>query len=303
MAIGYQQENRIFTLDTKHTSYRMKVDDYGFLLHLYYGGRVYGNMDYLLTYYDRGFSGNPADVGNDRTYSMDALPQEYPVMGVGDFRNSALIIRNADGSDCCDLRYAGHEIKKGKYGLPGLPAVYADSGEAKTLEIYLEDRVSHVRVTLLYGVLEEADIITRSAVIENRGEQGVTVEKAASVCLDFLAGNYDMLSFYGRHTMERNMQREKIRHGTYAIGSRRGASSHQYNPAVILAERNTTEETGSCYGLVFVYSGNFLCEAEKDQYEQTRVLMGLQSDLFHYPLQQGERLVVPETILSYSDKG
>ncbi|MDE5937645.1 MAG: alpha-galactosidase [Lachnospiraceae bacterium] len=303
MAIGYQQENRIFSLDTAHTSYQMKVDDYGFLLHLYYGGRVYGNMDYLLTCYDRGFSGNPSDVGNDRTYSMDVLPQEYPVMGVGDFRNSALIIRNADGSDCCDLRYVGHETKKEKYRLPGLPAVYADSGEAETLEIYLEDKTGDVRVTLLYGVLEEADIITRSAVIENRGGKGVTVEKAASACLDFLTGRYDLLSFYGRHTMERNLQREEIRHGTYAIGSRRGASSHQYNPAVILADRNTTEEAGSCYGLVFVYSGNFLCEAERDQFDQTRILMGLQSDLFHYPLEQGEKLVVPETILSYSDQG
>ena len=290
-------------MDTAHTSYQMKVDDFGFLLHLYYGGRVYGNMDYLLTCYDRGFSGNPSDVGNDRTYSMDVLPQEYPVMGIGDFRNSALIIRNSDGSDCCDLRYVGHETKKEKYRLPGLPAVYADSGEAETLEIYLEDKVNGVRVTLLYGVLAEADIITRSAVIENRGESGVTVGKAASACLDFLTGSYDMLSFYGRHTMERNLQREEIRHGTYAIGSRRGASSHQYNPAVILAERNTTEDTGSCYGLVFVYSGNFLCEAERDQYDQTRILMGLQSDLFHYPLKKGEKLVVPETILSYSDQG
>ena len=290
-------------MDTAHTSYQIKVDDFGFLLHLYYGGRVYGNMDYLLTCYDRGFSGNPSDVGNDRTYSMDVLPQEYPVMGVGDFRNSALIIRNADGSDCCDLRYVGHETKKEKYRLPGLPAVYADSGEAETLEIYLEDKVSGLRVTLLYGVLEEADIITRSAVIENAGEREVTVEKAASACLDFLTGSYDMLSFYGRHTMERNLQREEIRHGVYAIGSRRGTSSHQYNPAVILADREATEESGRCYGMVFVYSGNFLCEAERDQYDQTRILMGLQSDLFHYPLAKGEKLVVPETILCYSDQG
>ena len=303
MAIGFRQEGRIFTLDTKHTSYRMKVDEYGFLLHLYYGGRVYGNMDYLLTCYDRGFSGNPWDVGNDRTYSLDVLPQEYPVMGVGDFRNSALIVRNADGSDCCDLRYIGHEIKQGKYGLPGLPAVYADAGEAETLEITLGDKVSGMCVTLLYGVLEEADIITRSVVLENRGVNNVTVEKAASACLDFVTGSFDMLSFYGRHTMERNLQREELRHGTYAIGSRRGTSSHQYNPAVILADRNTTEDTGGCYGMVFVYSGNFLFEAERDQYDQTRLLMGMQSDLFHYPLEQGEKLVVPETILCYSDQG
>lgn len=303
MAINYQHENRIFTLDTAHTTYQMKVDDFGFLLHLYYGGKISGNMDYLLTYHDRGFSGNPSDVGSDRTYSMDVLPQEYPGMGTGDCRSSALIIRNADGSDCCDLRYVSHEIKKGKYSLAGLPAVHAGEQEAQTLEILLEDSVSKVQVQLFYGVLEQGDIITRSAQITNQGEGSVIVEKAASACLDFLTGDYDILSFYGRHAMERNLQRTGIGHGSYAIGSRRGTSSHQYNPAVILAEKNTTEDAGNCYGMVFVYSGNFLCEAEQDQFGQTRVLMGLQRDLFHYPLEQKETLIVPETILSYSGEG
>ena len=303
MGIYYQQENRIFTLHTTHTTYQMKVDAFGFLLHMYYGGKISGNMDYLLTYYDRGFSGNPFDVGADRTYSLDVLPQEYPVMGMGDYRNSALIIRNGDESECCDLRYKSHRIYKGKYGLKGLPAVYASEDEAQTLEILLEDSVSGVQVKLLYGVLEKEDIITRSAEISNCGTASIVVEKAASACLDFVTGDYDLLSFWGRHVMERNLQRREIAHGSFGIGSRRGTSSHQYNPAVILAGKNTTEEHGNCYGLVFVYSGNFMCEAEKDQFEQTRVLMGLHSDLFHYSLEPGETLTVPETILGYTDKG
>lgn len=125
-------------------------------------------------------------------------------------------------------------------------------------------------------------MITRSTVITNYGEAQVVVEKAASACLDFLHGDFDLISFHGRHTMERNFQRTEITHVNQVIGSRRGASSHQYNPAVILAERDATEDAGSCYGMVFAYSGNFMCEAEKDQFDNTRVLMGLQSDLFHY---------------------
>ncbi len=303
MAILFQEEKRIFTLQTKQTTYQMKVDDFGFLLHLYYGTKVSGDMDYLLTYYDRGFSGNPNDVGNNRTYSMDVLPQEYPTLGTGDYRNSALVLRGHDESECCDLRYAGYEIREGKYELEGLPTVYAGEKEAQTLKIVLEDNVSKVRVQLLYGVLEDEDIITRSVKITNYGTACVVVEKAASACLDFITGQYDLLSFYGRHTMERNLQRIRIGHGSHSIGSRRGTSSHQYNPAVIVAEKNTTENTGDCYGMVFVYSGNFLCEAEQDQFDQTRVLMGLQSDLFHYPLESGQTLEIPETIMCYSDRG
>lgn len=303
MAIYYQQEECLFLLNTEHSTYQMKVDDLGYLLHLYYGAKVTGNMDYLLTYYDRGFSGNPYDAGGDKTYSLDVLPQEYPAMGTGDYRSSALIIRNADESECCDLHYVNHKIEKGKYSLKGLPAVYASEEEAQTLEIILEDSVSNVQVKLLYGVLEKEDIITRSAIISNRGSGSIVVEKAASACLDFVTGDYDVLSFWGRHTMERNLQRSAIEHGSYSIGSRRGASSHQYNPAVILAEKDTTENYGKCYGMVFVYSGNFLFEAEKDQYDQTRTIMGLHNELFNYPLEQGESLVIPETILGFSAQG
>lgn len=303
MAISYQKEAGIFILETEHTIYQMKVDNFGFLLHLYYGAKVSGNMDYLLTHYDRGFSGNPYDAGEDRTYSLDVQPQEYPVFGMGDYRNSALMVRNPDGTEYCDLRYADHEIKKGKYGLKGLPAVFATEQEAETLILTLKDSVSSIQVKLYFGVLEKGDIITRSAEIINLGTEEVIVEKAASACLDFLYGDYDLISFYGRHALERNFQRTEIKHGSTVIGSRRGTSSHQYNPGVIIAGKNTTEDAGECYGMLFVYSGNFMCEAEKDQFDQIRVLMGLQSDLFHYPLAKNESLIIPETILSYSDKG
>lgn len=72
----------------------MQVDPLGYLLHLYYGEKTNSSMDYVLTYADRGFSGNPYAAGMDRTYSLDALPQEYPSLGTGDYRNIALNIKN-----------------------------------------------------------------------------------------------------------------------------------------------------------------------------------------------------------------
>ena len=75
MAIIFDKERKTLTLHTKNSTYQMQVDDYGFLLHLYYGTRTEGCMDYLLTYADRGFSGNPYDVGENRTYSMGAENQ------------------------------------------------------------------------------------------------------------------------------------------------------------------------------------------------------------------------------------
>ena len=303
MAITFNEITRIFTLTTAHTTYQMQADAQGYLLHLYYGARTAGEMDYLLNYGDRGFSGNPNSAGSDRTYSLDALPQEYPSLGTGDFRNYALNIENADGSQCCNPVYITHEIAAGKYTLKGLPFVRAEENEAETLKIILEDPVTKVELHLLYGVLEKEDIITRSVIIKNAGKAPVTVKKAQSACLDFLHGDYDLIKFYGRHAMERNMERMPVSHESTRIGSRRGTSSHQYNPEVILAGKNTNEDSGSCYGMLFVYSGNFLVEAEKDQYDQTRIQMGLTDELFAYPLEAGAEFIAPEVILSYTNKG
>ena len=303
MGIIYCEKDRIFTLQTKNTTYQMQVDRYGFLLHLYYGKKTDTCMDYLLTYYDRGFSGNPYDAGEDRTYSMDTLPQEFPCYGNGDFRSIAFAVENADGSMSCDLRYKSHKIFDGKYNLEGLPAVYASEEEAQTLEILMEDPVTGVKVVLLYGVLPAQDIITRSVSVKNESSGKIYLNKIESASLDFLYGDYELLTFYGRHAMERNVQRVPVVHGTQKIGSVRGTSSHQYNPMMILAEKETTEDKGNCYAMSFVYSGCFQGEVLKDQLNQTRMMLGLQEEAFRYPLETGEMFQAPEVILSYSSEG
>ena len=303
MGIIYCEKDRTFTLQTKNTTYQMQVDRYGFLLHLYYGKKTDGCMDYLLTYYDRGFSGNPYDAGEDRTYSMDTLPQEFPCYGNGDFRSTAFAVENADGSMSCDLRYKSHKIFDGKYNLEGLPAVYASEEEAQTLEILMEDPVTGVKVVLLYGVLPAQDIITRSVSVKNESSGKIYLNKIESASLDFLYGDYELLTFYGRHAMERNVQRVPVVHGTQKIGSVRGTSSHQYNPMMILAEKETTEDKGNCYAMSFVYSGCFQGEVLKDQLNQTRMMLGLQEEAFRYPLETGEMFQAPEVILSYSSEG
>ena len=303
MSIVYDAAHKTITLHTKNTTYQMHVDRYGFLLHLYYGKRAEGNMQYLLTYYDRGFSGNPYDAGMDKTYSMDALPQEFPSLGNGDYRTPACIIKNTDRTYCSDFRYESHRICDGKYSLKGLPAVYAGESEAQTLEVTLADRVSGVKAVLLYGVLPEYDVITRSVRIVNGGSGHASIKKLMPACLDMVGGQYDFITFYGRHAMERNYQRLPIGHGLSKIGSLRGSSSHQYNPAVIMAEKDATEDAGSCYAMAFVYSGSFQSEAGQDQYFQTRLLMGFEEEQFAYPLNAGEEFQSPEVIMSYSHEG
>lgn len=302
MAIYFENHKQIFSLHTKNTTYQFMIDQYGYLIHLYYGRKTSSNMDYIITHFDRGFSGNPYDAEGDRTYSLDVLPQEFPTLGTGDYRNTALMIKNSDGSMDSDLRYQSHSIAEGKYSLDKLPAAYADEN-AQTLDVLLKDVRTGIEVTLRYGVMEECDVITRSVIIKNTGKEAVSINRIYSVCLDFLYGKKDCISFYGRHAMERNFQRKEIGHGTFQIGSHRGTSSHQYNPMVIIADKETTETFGDAYAMSFVYSGGFDAKIEKDQFNQVRVLMGVSEEMFSYPLKENEIFTAPEVVLSYSPNG
>lgn len=207
MAILVNEEKKLFTLNTKSTTYQMKVIDYGYLAHLYYGKRLDGDMSYVITHYDRGFSGNPNDAGEDRTFSMDNIPQEYSCYGNGDYRTPAFNMKDIEGVHGADLRYVSYEVLNEKYSLKGLPAAYTEGEKGETLKIVLMDDVNGVQVTLLYGVIEDKDVITRAAIVKNVSDADVFITKAASTSLDFVSGDYDIIHFHGRHAMERMFER------------------------------------------------------------------------------------------------
>ena len=293
----------IFYLETENTLYQMKADEYGVLLHLWYGKKTDCNMDYLLDYPDVGFAGNVYDVDNCRTYSLNTLPLEYGTAGTGDYRVPAISVTHGDGSTALDLRYQEHKISKGKYSIPGLPAVYAGEEEAETLEIILKDTATDIRVILKYGILENQDVITRSVVIINDGEMPVKINRAHSLSMDMPYGDWEWMHFHGRHAMERQVERVPLLHGVQESGSTRGTSSHQQNPSVLLCEKNCTETSGYCMGAVLMYSGGFQTQIELDQLNQTRIVMGIHPDTFCWTLNGGESFYTPEVILSCSDEG
>ena len=302
MSIQFFEQTGVFSLETARTLYQIKADANGVLLHLYFGKKADGDMGYLIQYTDRGYSGNPYEMRHNRTYSLDTLPQEYSGSGVGDYRLPAVEAVSENGSRSVDLRYACCQIHKGRMPLPGLPYV-RESDETETLEITLRDSVTGLEALLLYHVFPSQDVIVRSVRLKNQSEQPLIIEKAASACVDFLYGDFDVVHFHGRHCMERQAERINLPRGVTSFGSRRGMSSHHSNPFVILCDRQTTENFGDCYGFMLMYSGNHLEEIEVDQTGGTRIVTGIHPDGFTWELEPGGTFETPEAILSYSDQG
>ena len=305
MAIKVSENGRLFTLQTKDSSYQMFADDKNVLLHLYYGEKIgEENLSGLIFCTDMGFAGNPEEAGPNRKYSLDALPQEIPGSGVGDFRDDMIEIRHADGSFAADFRFDSFEILDYSYAIPGMPALYdTEEEKGETLVITMTEKASDIVLKLFYGVFEKENVITRAARLENHGKTAIELEKMLSFSMDLMYENYEMIYFSGRHAMERTAERIPVQHAKVEIGSTRGTSSHHYNPAVILCEEGAGETHGSCIGACLVYSGNFVAAAQKDQKNQTRFQMGIHPTNFCFHLEKGEAFDTPQAILSYSGTG
>lgn len=305
MAIKVSENGRLFTLQTKDSSYQMFADDKNVLLHLYYGEKIgEENLSGLIFCTDMGFAGNPEEAGINRKYSLDTLPQEIPGSGVGDFRDDMIEIRHADGSFAADFRFDSYEILDHSYAIPGMPALYdTEEEKGETLVITMTEKASDIVLKLFYGVFEKENVITRAARLENHGETAIELEKMLSFSMDLMYENYEMIYFSGRHAMERTAERIPVQHAKVEIGSTRGTSSHHYNPAVILCEEGAGETHGSCIGACLVYSGNFVAAAQKDQKNQTRFQMGIHPTNFCFHLEKGEAFDTPQAILSYSGTG
>ncbi|GIP42478.1 alpha-galactosidase [Paenibacillus sp. J45TS6] len=305
MGIHYNSENKTFHLRAKDTSYVMGVLRDGYLAHYYWGRGV---SDYrhsnAIQYVDRGFSGNPYDHRHDRTFSLDTLPQEYPQYGNTDFRKPAYQVQLGNGSTITDLRYVDHKISKGKAPLEGLPSTYVEQeDEAETLEILMEDSLIGLKVFLTYTVFEQFNVITRSVRFVNEGAHSIKLLSALSSSVDFRDAEFDFLHLHGAHVKERHIARQPLRHGIQSVESTRGASSHQHNPFMALLRKDATEDHGEVYGFNFVYSGNFLAQAEVDQFRNTRVTMGINPFDFSWKLENGDSFQTPEVVMVYSSEG
>ena len=305
MSIQFIKENNTFKLDTYSSTYIFGIFEGNYLVHYYYGAPIPDtNVDslWLRPWFASFCPDSPsAKIPN---FSPDVTPMEYSTFGAGDFRLSAFAVKNSDGNKVTDLRYVSHEIYTGKKALPELPSLYVDEeGEAQTLEILTEDKVTGVKATLIYTVFEKKGAITRSVKVENPSDKPFYIDTIHSLCVDLPGYDYDMLGLYGRWVKERALDRYPLHRGIQSIKSKRGSSSHNHNPFTALVSKNATEDYGDCYGFNLVYSSNFSIDVEVDGFASSRLVMGINPEGFNWLLNPGEEFYSPEAVMIYTNKG
>ena len=298
MAIYFEKETQTFYLESKEISYVFRVNEFGFLNHIYYGKRVpREDLRYSVHVQDRGQENFLP--GGGRTHSLNQYYNECPTIGRSDYRESMIALCDARYSRVSELKYASHKIHSTKPALEGMPSLRG----GKTLSVTMKDEYNNSEVILYYTVYEDLPVIIRRADIVNKGKNPLKVDRAYSFCLDLNDNNWEALTLHGAWARERFLERTPLHHGIFTIDSKRCSSSGQINPFMALCRPNADEHSGEVIGFNFVYSGDFAFKAQVNQFEYLRVVGGINDYDFEWELKKGEKFSTPEAVMVYSDGG
>lgn len=173
----------------------------------------------------------------------------------------------------------------------------------ETLSIFLKEALWPLELQLIYTVFPEEDVISRRAVLWNRGADSVKLHKMMSQMIDLPGREFNVLTIRGDWNAEANTNVTPLTYGRFVNESRTGSSSNRHNPALALADRRATEHYGEVYGFNLVYSGNHQTSVERLSHGLVRVMSGIQPENFHWQLQLGKCFETPEAVLTYSNQG
>ncbi len=306
-----REQEGVFVLETETTSYLFQVTDTGHLEQLYYGGRLRIGQPGSKIWADslRALSrkcSNANGVVYDSAHpaqSMNVLRQEISGRGCGDYMEPFVELTFPDGSSTVDFLYEKHELLSGAPALQTLPSACGGQEEVSTLSVTLRERSHPLTLELRYSVYPKCDCIVRSAALRNLGQEPVEIRRLMSLQLDLPGGNYDLLSFHGEWAKEMQLHRTPVTGARAVSASVTGCSSNQANPFVMLAAQGATEEQGAVYACNLIYSGNHQESAQLGPYEKTRLLSGINPELFSWLLEPEGCFEAPQAVVTYSPAG
>ncbi|MDT2757214.1 alpha-galactosidase [Enterococcus asini] len=299
-------EGRFFHLRNEKISFILHVMKNQQIEQLYYGktlGKLTGSqLDYLVNRENKS-AGTVKFFEDDNAFTLADRPQAYPVYGSSDFKEGAVAISEKSDPQYVDFRLEDYRIEKEKQRKLNVPATYGNKELVETLSLRLHDSERALELTLNYSIFKESAAIVQSQVIQNKSKKTFHLERALSGILNLPTADYEFTHFSGAWLKERQEKRTPLAQGIQSVGSLKGASGHQHNPFVSLIQQQATLDQGIVYGANLIYSGNFLAQVEVDEWDHTRLMLGIHPSQFTWKLNSNESFTTPEAVLMYSDKG
>ncbi len=222
---------------------------------------------------------------NDDTTFYNAL---YSFNGDGNNRESGLLVRSKRGELC--HRFAFKEaflskIEKDKR--------YPQAREKEQTVCFVYECLNAPLLFRQYiSTCKNADAFVFWTEIENKGKEGIYLQRMMSVQLDLFSANEKAYTFDGAWTRERHKHEHILGSGVFYVDSKMGASSNFHNPYTLFHS-----ERYGYIALNLIHSGNHKTLFERNEMGKTRILSGFNDYAFDYLLESGKSFHSPEAVV------
>ncbi|SIN63014.1 alpha-galactosidase [Parasphingorhabdus marina DSM 22363] len=181
--------------------------------------------------------------------------------------------------------------------------VVAVKENAGQLVITTRDPDTQIFLQHRFSADAENGILAIAAVLRNEGQDPLTVNHISSICLPVPQHLSDIIGFSGRWAGEFRTERLRRFSGSWLRENRRGRTSHDSFPGVILCEENTGELSGEACAVHLAWSGNH--HLRVDTGNSGDVLLSTGALLFpgEAILAPGEEFSSPPAVVGYSANG
>ncbi|HEY0806422.1 MAG TPA: alpha-galactosidase [Pseudonocardiaceae bacterium] len=278
-SITFAAADRLWLLRTPNTAYALRLAGDDTPEHVYWGAPL-----------------DLADVTalpvakHRLTSSFETLPEpdELAVNAGSRFGPPSLAVRYTDGTAAVEWVYEGYDV---------------DGGH---LAVRLADRHYPLSVTLHYRVHDDSDVIERWTTVRNTAEDDaaitvVRLDSAAWTMPD--RPDYRVSHLVGGWSAECQLHRTPVPVAETVFTSRRGITSHQANPSLMLDAGDADEWHGEVWSAALAWSGSWRITLHRDPTGRVSWTGGFGHDGTTWHLAPGESLDTPVFAGAYTRAG
>jgi len=272
------EQEKLFEIRTKHSSYVFGINEKGSLQHLYWGEPVEAGecVDLLVL---RDHSSFDAELNRER--------EEYSGWGGSYYAEPCLKAEFSDGVRDLRLRYGGYErIRDNQFA------------------ILLTDDSYPLKVELSYTAIEEYDLIERHVKVYNEGDTPIRIDQVMAAAWSVPAQpDFRLTHVTGRWGGEYQLRRQTLTEGKKVLESRRGFTGPHANPWFAIDNGQADEVSGKVWFGALGWSGNWKVVAEKSSFGQLRIIGGINDFDSAFTLAPGQSYTSPAFTGGFSSSG
>lgn len=210
------------------------------------------------------------------------------------------------------------EFSRGFMGHPGLIAHRAEDAPSAWagrftftryattntgISFYCRDPYRGLDLCVTCSLDPQTNVLTFQNELVNSSDRSLLVDWFAAPVVPVPSRLTEYLSFHGRWCAEFALERMTVPVGLTKKENRRGRTSHEGFPGIVLLGENTSEDSGPCLAAHLGWSGNHRMVLERLPSGEMQLQMGALHFAGELLLRPGDRLKTPELYVTASSDG